>query len=350
MISPRLCSLLLFLLVPGAHAGQAAARHDPVAENMVLLQTASGGWSKHFRGQKVDYHLEVSIPARSALADPARVDDATIDNHATTHEIGYLADAWSRTGNPNYLSAAKRGVDYLLAAQYPNGGWPQFYPDTSGYRQHITLNDDAMVRVISLLQGIARGEGALSALRPEFGIRAGQAAERGLACLLALQVQLDGKPTIWAAQYDRMTLAPAKARAYELPSLAVAESVSVVRLLMAQPAPDPAMVAAIESATAWLQAHGLSDLAIERVQAPEEESGHDVRVVSRPGATLWARFYDLEQQRPLFVDRTSTPVTFQTLPNERRVGYAWYGVWPGKLLNEELPRWRHRRGHDRAAN
>ena len=28
-----------------------------------------------------------------------------------------------------YLNAAKRGIDYLLTAQYANGGWPQYYPD-----------------------------------------------------------------------------------------------------------------------------------------------------------------------------------------------------------------------------
>ena len=31
---------------------------------------------------------------------------------------------------------------------------------------------------------------------------------------------------------------------------------------------------------------------------------------------------------------------FADIPNERRVGYAWYGVWPEKLLGQELPRWR----------
>ena len=50
-----------------------------------------------------------------------------------------------------------------------------------------------------------------------------------------------------------------------------------------------------------------------------------VLVVARPGASLWARFYDLEQQHPLFVDRDSQPVAFAQLPNERRTGYSWYG-------------------------
>ena len=322
------------------------AKTDPVAENMLLLQTASGGWSKHYRGKKVDYTQAFDATERAALRAPERPDDATIDNKATTSEIAYLLQAHAGTGNPAYLAAAGRGVDYLLKAQYPNGGWPQFYPDRSLYRHHVTYNDDAMVRVIALLQAIADGDDDVRALTPTHGARARAAALRGIDCILATQVVIDGRPTLWAAQYDEATMKPAKARAYELPSLAVAESVGVVRLLMRQPAPDARIMSAVEAAAAWLQAHRLPDLALEHVAAPTEETGKDVRVVARPGASLWARFHDLEQQQPLFVDRDSQPVAFAQLPNERRVGYAWYGTWPESLLAKELPRWRARRAAD----
>lgn len=333
------------LVLALASAGAIAARppaSDPVADNMLLLQTASGGWSKHYRDSKVDYTRNFDAAAREALRVPGRHDDATIDNKATTSEIAYLAQIHARTGNPAYLAAAGRGVAYLLKAQYPNGGWPQYYPDRSLYRQQVTLNDDAMVRVIALLQDIAEGRDGMSALQPQYGARAADAARRGIDALLALQVKIDGQPTIWAAQYDADSLQPAKARAYELPALAVSESVGVVRLLMRQSAPDACIVAAVEAAAAWLQAHRLHDLALERVAAPGEETGKDVRVVAKRGASLWARFHDLQAQQPLFVDRDSRPVTFAQLPNERRVGYAWYGTWPEVLLEKDLPRWRAR--------
>ncbi|MES5813566.1 pectate lyase [Pseudoxanthomonas sp. Soil82] len=341
LFGPRL-ALALAMLLPTACASAAPAvsASDPVADNMLLLQTPSGGWSKHYLGRKVDYGRRYDEAERAALRAPGRHDDATLDNKATTSEIAYLAAAHARTGNPAYLDGARRGVEYLLRAQYPDGGWPQFYPDSSSYRHQITLNDDAMVHAITLLQQVAAGEGALASLQPEFGTRAAAAARRGIDSLLALHVRISGTPTIWAAQYDETTLQPAKARAYELPSLAVAESVGVVRLLMRQPHPDARTVAAIESAARWLEAHRLPDLAVERIDAPSEEAGEDVRVVARPGASLWARFYDLERQQPLFVDRDSRPVAFAALPNERRTGYAWYGTWPEKLLAQELPRWR----------
>lgn len=327
------------------HSVPAPTATDPQAENMLLLQTASGGWSKHYRDKAVDYRRPLDADERAALRAPGRKDDATIDNKATTSEIRYLLQAHARTGNPAYLQAAGRGVAYLLAAQYPNGGWPQYYPDRAFYRHQITFNDDAMTRVLELLQDIVESRDELARLAPEFGVAAQAALERGLDCVLATQVHIDATATIWAAQYDEVTLLPAKARSYELPSLAVSESVGVLRLLMRQRDPTPAQVAAIEAGMAWLQAHRLPDRAMEKIDDPMQETGRDVRIVARPGASLWARFYDLERQQSMFVNRDGVQVAqFADIPNERRVGYAWYGVWPEKLLRSEWPAWRARRG------
>lgn len=335
-LSPLL--VLLWLSSP-AVAGE--MRTDPVAENMLLLQTASGGWSKHFDGKAVDYRRSYLPVEIDALKSAGRHDDATIDNKATTSEIRYLADAYRKTGNSAYLEASRRGVAYLLAAQYPNGGWPQYYPDRSLYRHQITFNDDAMVRVLDLMQDIAEGRDALGALTPEYAVRARDAVARGIACILATQLKIGGKPTVWAAQYDEVTLRPAKARSYELPSLAVSESVAVVRFLMRQPRPAPGLVQSIDDAAQWLDQHRLRDVAMRKVEAPGEETGKDVLIVAQPGASLWARFYDLQRQQPMFVNRQGERVaSFADIPNERRVGYAWYGIWPEKLLNQELPRWR----------
>lgn len=331
--------LVLFWLSSPAIAGE--MRTDPVAENMLSLQTASGGWSKHFDGKAVDYERSYPPAEIDALKSASRHDDATIDNKATTREIRYLADAYRKTGNSAYLEASRRGVAYLLAAQYANGGWPQYYPDRSLYRHQITFNDDAMVRVLDLLQDVSEGRGALAALTPEYARRARDAVSRGIACILATQVKIDGKPTIWAAQYDEVTLQPAKARSYELPSLAVSESVAVVRFLMRQPRPAPALIHTIDSAAQWFDRHRLRDTAMRKIEAPGEETGKDVLIEAQPGASLWARFYDLDRQQPMFVNRQGEQVArFTDIPNERRVGYSWHGTWPEKLLSQDLPRWR----------
>ena len=82
---------------------------------------------------------------------------------------------------------------------------------------------------------------------------------------------------------------------------------------------------------------------MEKIDDPMQETGREVRIVARPGASLWARFYDLQRQQPMFVNRDGVQVAqFADIPNERRVGYAWYGVWPEKLLRSEWPAWRAR--------
>ncbi|ATD68914.1 pectate lyase [Luteimonas chenhongjianii] len=319
-----------------------ASEPDPVAERMLQAQTASGGWPKHLAGKAVDYARPFDAAASAALARSGRPDDATIDNDATTREIVHLAGALQRSGDSRYRDAALRGVDYLLAAQYANGGWPQFHPDRSGYRAQVTFNDDAMTQVVGLLQDIAEGRGDVAGLAPLRGEAARAAVDRAIALIVSLQVRIDGVPTIWAAQYDETTLVPATARKYEPPSLASGESVAIVRLLMRQPAPSPAIIDAIERACTWFGAHALTDIAIERDEASEGRP-RDVRLIARPGARLWARFYDLERQQPLLVDRSGDIVaSLADMSHERRTGYAWYGVWPARLLDQDLPAWRQR--------
>jgi PelA/Pel-15E family pectate lyase len=57
-----------------------------------------------------------------------------------------------------YRASLLRGVDYLLAAQFPNGGWPQVWPLEGGYHDAITFNDDATVQTMRLLNGVGGGD------------------------------------------------------------------------------------------------------------------------------------------------------------------------------------------------
>jgi hypothetical protein len=42
----------------------------------------------------------------------------------------------------------------------------------------------------------------------------------------------------------------------------------------------------------------------------------------------------------MFTGRDSKPKkTLAEIENERRVGYAYYGSWPAKLITEEYPKW-----------
>lgn len=59
--------------------------------------------------------------------------EGTFDNAATTGELRVLARAFQVTSDTRYEKAFLTGFDHILEAQYPNGGWPQYYPLREGY-------------------------------------------------------------------------------------------------------------------------------------------------------------------------------------------------------------------------
>lgn len=317
-------------------------RQDSLAERMLRYQRLDGGWPKAIGDVKVDYHHPLSTVQKATLRDDAGRNDATIDNDATTREISHLLRAFTLTSNPAYREAAARGVRYLLKMQYTNGGFPQFYPDLSSYRHEITYNDDAMVRALTVLRGVAERRGDYASVQ-ELRAPAQAAVARGIACILKTQYVRNGQLTAWCAQYDEKTLQPAKARAFELPSLSGSETVGIVRFLMSIDQPSVEVKTAIESAVAWLEKVKIPGYAIKDVAAPQEPNGRDRVIVPAPGAVLWARFYELATDRPIYVGRDSR-VHYQLseIEHERRTGYGYAGTWPEKLLSEEYPKWRQR--------
>lgn len=315
---------------------------DTVAENMLLHQRAHGGWPKQVKGVAVNYKKVLSAEERQQLQSGYVAGiDATIDNNATTREIRYLLKAFSRTNDLRFKVAAEKGVDYLLKAQYSNGGWPQYYPDFSGYRGQITFNDNAMINVLNLLTDIIEGAGEMDAVNPAYIDKAAEAVRRGIGCILKTQIKQQGVLTAWCAQYDAVTLMPAKARAYEFPSLSGAESVGILRFLMRFDNPGVEVQAAVNAGVQWLNKVKITGYKYADVAAPTEASGKDRILVPEPGSVVWARFYDLETNEPFFAGRDGQKKKILAeVENERRIGYAWYGIWALKLLNKEYPEWK----------
>jgi pectate lyase len=302
------------------HKGPEAAA---IADNILSHQTEEGGWPK-----------DLDTFGRPRQPGDNAVRRATFDNAATTTELRFLGKVLARRRDPALLGSFERGLDHILAAQYPSGGFPQSHPPGRGYERHITFNDDAMARVLALLRDIARS--------PEFAFvgesrrREAQAAfDKGVGCILRCQVRIGGMPAAWGAQHDRDTLAPAAARSYELPSLSSQETAGVVRLLMSVPHPSVEIRQSVEGAVDWLRSTRIDNLRIDR-------SGGDTRVVVEAGAPpVWARFRDLTTGQPLFADRDGQPKTsLASIGPERRNGYAWYVTVPRALLDRDYPEWR----------
>ena len=312
--------------------GSAEAR--AIADSVLKYQSPQGAWPKN---------TNLAVPPRTPQDVPQPGDGLTntIDNGATTTPMQFLVLVAQATGDARYRAPVERGLKYLLAAQYPNGGWPQFYPLRDGYYSRITFNDDAMVHVLELLREVAGGRPPYGFVDADLRRQSNAAIERAVDVILRTQIRQNGRLTAWCAQHDETSLAPAWARNFEPPSLSGSETVGIVRFLMGIERPSPAVVAAIEGAVAWLQSVPVKG---KRVEERTDAEGRDRRAVDDQAAEpLWARFYELGTNRPIFTGRDRViRYDFNEIERERRVGYAYYGRWPARLLADEYPRWRAR--------
>ena len=307
-----------------------------IAESLLLYQFPNGGWDKN---------IEMSVaPVAKELEKIKREGHTTIDNSATYTQMDYLALVYTATREDRFKEAFQKGLGYLLEAQYPDGGWPQFYPLRKGYYTHITYNDDAMVGVLETLRSIVERKPDYAFVSDQDKKRAAVALEKGIECILKTQVRVNGKLTVWCAQHDEVTLAPAKARSYELPSLSGSESVGIVEFLMGIAKPSVEVKASIEAAVQWFEASKIKGIRLERKLVPDAPKGYDQVVVEDAGAPpLWARFYDVQTNKPMFCGRDGlVKDTIAEIEYERRNGYRWYVDRPAKLLDREYPEWRKR--------
>src|SRR6185369_14862700 len=133
-----------------------------------------------------------------------------------------------------------------------------------------------------------RGASGYAFLTDAERTRARQAMDRGIECILKTQVTQNGELTVWCAQHDEHTLAPAKARAYEHPSLSGSESVGIVEFLMGIPKPSPEVVRSIEAAVAWFREVKITGIRESKKPAPGTKEGWDKTIVPDPAAPpLW---------------------------------------------------------------
>lgn len=300
-----------------------------IADRVVNWQTPAGGWTKdgdysRDRQPADDHHDSWSA--------------GTFDNDATIYELRYLALVNAAAPADTEPGAARarawrecflRGLDYILAAQYPNGGFPQIYPLAGGYHDAITFNDDAMVHILELLRDISDRKDGFAFVSAEQAARARQALKQGISCVLATQLKApDGRRTVWGQQHDALDLTPCAARNFEPSAECSNESVGLVQFLMTVPHPSPEVIAAIDGAMEWFTRRALHDVVWNR-SAP---AGTDL--APQAGApALWARYYEFGTGKPIFGERDRTiHYSAAELTLERRNGYGWFNDRPAALF------------------
>ena len=308
-------------------------------------QLESGGWDYLIDFDPVKrtaWYRRADIGSCSAAQALKRKNISTFDDDNSQSAVRFLlalAEVTKGSADPRD-GRVRIALDYALKkireAQYPNGAWPQRYdglprnaadypvlkasiPDTyprqygrENYFGHYTLNDNSQRDCILTMLDAWHRTG-----RREFL----DAVKRGADFLL--MAQLPEPQPIWAQQYNAR-MEPAWARAFEPPAACTGESVGVMRLLMDLHIElgDPRYLDPLPRAFAWFQRSEMS-----------------------PG--IWARFYELHTNKPIFGDRDGKIYyRFQDISEERQKGYGWRGDYGVKGA---LARFEEQKQHGREA-
>ncbi|KAF0152768.1 MAG: pectate lyase [Ignavibacteria bacterium] len=299
-----------------------------IAWNLVKYQNKDGGWPKN-----IDW-LAIIEPDSVKNLLSALYKTSTLDNRNTYSQAEYLAQAYLITKEEKFRKSSERAIDFVLNTQKSSGGWRGWDVDA------ITYNDEVMTGAMKLLLDIKEEKEYFWWINKERKLKAEAALQKAIDITLKCQIVVDGNKTGWGQQHDHNTLQAVKARAYELPGISSLESAAIVKFLMLIKNPSPEIISAINSAVDWMQKSKLYEI---RIVADKEDSLKTFYNSRRPDRKLikdetappiWARYYEIETNRPFFCNRDGIKVysLSEVLP-ERRRGYAWYGYWPSDVLN-----------------
>lgn len=335
-----------FIKVEPNQPSYAPAQVREIAANILLFQRANGGWPKDY-----DMTAILTEAQRAKVLATRGNADTSYDNGNLHSQVAYLARAYAMFQEPAWRAACERGLDFILASQYPNGGFPQRFPHPKDFHAHITFNDYVMIGCLHVLQDAAESAVHFAWLDSTRREKAREAVRRGVECILKCQIRVDGTLTGWCQQHDEKTYEARPGRTFELASICPQDTTEIVRFLMRVEKPNADLVRAVDAAVAWLGKVKLSGVRVEKVKAPKEEfqrhtADFDKVVVQDAGAPpLWARHYEIGTDRPVFAGRDAVKkYALAEIERERRTGTPWYGTWPQKLIEKEHPGWRKKAG------
>src|SRR5690606_5913220 len=99
---------------------------------------------------------------------------------------------------------------------------------------------------------------------------------------------------------------------------------------------------AVESAIQWFKDSKITNLELVWKKDDSLPRGRDRVAVDKEDADpLWARFYDIETNKPIFVGRDGVvKFSLNDIEQERRSGYSYLGDYATDLLKKDYPRWK----------
>ncbi len=285
-------------------------------DNVLTHQDHNGCWPKN-----------VDTTAHAFGGRPTEL-NGTFDNGATVNELRLLARAYTATKQTRYEVAFLKGLHCVLDTQYSNGGWPQA-PQPNGYQKHITFNDGTVIGLIQLLREVF-SQKQYNFVNKALRQRCEKAFKLAIKCILACQIKVNGNLTAWCAQHDHKTFIPRGARSYEHPSISGSESAGITMLLMSIEQPSESIKNSVRSAVQWFQDSQLTGIRVQKT------SNGDKQVIpTNKGEPLWARFYEINTNRPIFSGRDGViQYELAMIERERQNGYSWYGNAGKRVLDQ----------------
>jgi PelA/Pel-15E family pectate lyase len=241
-------------------------------------QLQSGGWSYsiEFDMERNRYRYHHLDPETTPRYGKLR-NTTTFDDNTTQSATRLLMAVDRYVDDPVVEAARKRALECFLNAQYKDGlwdgAWPQRFPAPDGYGGYPTFNDNTMSDCVRTM---------LVAARQYEDPRYMDSVKRCLE--FYLRSQLPEPQAAWAQQYDE-ELQPAWARKFEPPSVTGNESAGNMQLLMDMyiELGDTRYLEAVGRAIQWYQRSRIGG---------SEDNG------------IWARFYELGTNKPLYFTRT----------------------------------------------
>lgn len=220
-------------------------------------------------------------------------------------------------------------IDFLNEMIYDNGGIPEYYPLQGYHFDNICLNDGAFINYLYSCDIILKSDiknkidiNKINLLQTNYN--------KAIQCILGLQVTINNIKTIWAQQYDPITLLPTYARSFEKPSLCSLESAQLLIYLMSISNPTDQIKESIKAGCEWYKSHSITNY------SQEINNNIPVIIENTPNIrNLYSRYYSLDTEVPIFFDRDGVDYylhTFNNLMTASTGGYTWLGCWGDYLL------------------
>ncbi len=281
---------------------------EEVAGALIWGQHPSGGWNYmiDFGGEPSlrDWYETIGWHGMHLEEMRHYYGNATLDDGGTIDSGKFLLRLYLEKRDPKYRGPLEKVVDFIIAAQYPIGGWPQRYPINQEYSNrglpdytaNITFNDDVAVDATDFLALTYQGLGDARVLEP---------LQRGMGIFLLAQ---QGRPQPgWALQYTR-DLKPAGARSSEPPSLATHTTYACVMQMMKfyRWTGDTKYLAGLDEALDWL----------DKLELPKERQ---LNGFTHP------TFIEVGTDRPLYLKSIGswTGDAWNEVTYEPRDGVSW---------------------------